>query len=448
MKIVFLLLACIWVAQIANAEVDPPVNAMGLAETIRTAIDNSPTIDAAQKTVAVNALQYKSSIAKLLPSLDFTTTDGLQNNIAVSSNQDALFFSNPTAPWASSLNLGLTESLYDNGVTLTSIAISDLNRTLADVSAQKARDTLVLNIATEFYTYSQSKVLLQVRIQQKKILDKQYELLEAQYQQGFKTRADYLRLKTQVQQAEIDLISAEDAIQQSLARLKGDMGVNDKPGKEVSDFIPVEVNRNERFDILENAKAPELADFYDMRLGKIQTDINDKNVDLVKRQYYPQISLNGGVAYQNQSFLNSTTPFEDGHQLSWNALVTIQYNLWDWGIRNRNIDVAEYSRDIQTDTINLGLEQVHSSVEQLISGFTRIHRNYKLSLDLLAMEEESNRLVEQQYQDGKVTYLDLITSLTELLNAKVQYYSAYYEALLNVAKYDYYKGNIYDSLTK
>jgi outer membrane protein TolC len=64
------------------------------------------------------------------------------------------------------------------------------------------------------------------------------------------------------------------------------------------------------------------------------------------------------------------------------------------------------------------------------------------------MEEESNRLVEQQYNDGKVTYLDLITSLNELLNAKVQFYSAYYEALLNVAKYDYYKGTIYESLAR
>jgi outer membrane protein TolC len=445
---IFLLLACIWVAFASNAFGSVGMSsALTLADTIRSAIENSPTIDAAQKTVSINALQYKSSVAKLLPSLDFTTTDGLQNNIAVSSNQDALFFSNPTAPWASSLNLGLTESLYDNGVTLTGIAISDLNRSLADVSAAKARDTLVLNIATEFYTFSQSSVLLQVRKQQKQILDKQYQLLEAQYQQGFKTRADYLRLKTQVQQAEIDEISAEDAIQQSLARLKGVMGVNDKPIVP-SDFIPVDVNRSEHFDFLWSAKAPELETFYDMRLGKIQNDINDRNVDLVRRNYYPQISLNGGVSYQNQSFLNSATPFEDGHQLSWDALVTLQWNIWDWGIRRRNVDVAELNRDVQNDTINLGLEQVHSSVDQLLAGFTRIHKNYKLSLDLLAMEEESNRLVEQQYRDGKVTYLDLITSLNELLNAKVQFYSAYYEALLNVAKYDYYKGNIYESLAK
>jgi outer membrane protein TolC len=432
------------VATAANA------SPMSLADVIRSAIENSPTIDVAQKTVAINALQYKSSVAKLLPSIDFTTTDGLQNNIAVASNQDALFFSNPTAPWASSLNLGLTESLYDNGVSLTGIAISDLNRSLADVSAEKARDTLVLNVVTEFYTFSQSRVLLEVRRQQKKILDKQYELLSSQYQQGFKTRADYLRLKTQVQQAQIDEISAEDAIQQSLARLKGVMGVNDKNNvaTESMDFVPVEVNRSERFEVFDNARAPELENFYDMRLGKIQNDINERNVDLVRRNYYPQIALNSGVSYQNQSYINSTEPFATGHQLSWDALVTIQYNLWDWGIRKRNVEVAEYNRDLQNDTINLGLEQVHSSVDQLLAGFTRIRRNYKLSLDLLAMEEESNHLVEQQYNDGKVTYLDLITSLNELLGAKVQFYSAYYEALLNVAKLDYYKGNIYESLAK
>jgi outer membrane protein TolC len=373
-----IIVAGICVAYTANASA--PLN---LAQAIRTAVENSPTIDAAQKTVAINDLQYKSSVAKLLPSVDFTTTDGLQNNIAVASNQDALFFSNPTAPWASSLNLGLTETLYDNGVTLTNIAISDLNRSLADVSAAKARDALVLNIATEFYTFSQSSILLQVRKQQKQILDKQYQLLSSQYQQGFKTRADYLRLKTQVQQAQIDEISAEDAIEQSLARLKGVMGVNDKPNapllKNVTDIQPVEVDRSEHFEALDHAEAPELEDFYDMRLGKIQNDINERNVDLVRRNYYPQISLNSGVSYQNQSYINSTEPFATGHQLSWDALVTIQYNLWDWGVRKRDVEVAEYNRDVQNDTINLGLEQVHSSVDQLLAGFIRIRRNYKLS---------------------------------------------------------------------
>ncbi len=39
------------------------------------------------------------------------------------------------------------------------------------------------------------------------MLGKQFEMLSSQYQQGFKIRADYLRLKTQVQQAEIDSIT-------------------------------------------------------------------------------------------------------------------------------------------------------------------------------------------------------------------------------------------------
>ena len=158
--------------------------------------------------------------------------------------------------------------------------------------------------------------------------------------------------------------------------------------------------------------------------------------------------MNTGVSYNNQAYLNSQEPFAAGHQLSWQALVTVQYNFWDFGTRNRNVQIAQSTRDTQNDSLNLGLQQVHATVDQMMADLSRIRQSYRLTRQLLLDEEESNHLVESQYREGKVTYLDLITSLNNLLDAKVQFFNAYFDTLTNLAKFDYYDGRIHESLVE
>ena len=171
--------------------------------------------------------------------------------------------------------------------------MADLGQNLAQINSLKVRDSLVLNVATEFYTYSLSFVLLDVRKQQQALIEKQFDLLSSQYQQGFKTRADFLRLKTQVQQAEIDRINAEDQLTQSATKLRQILGINLKEDASYS-FAPVAVAWNEKFDLLKEIREPSLDQFYDARIAKLQNEINDKSVDLVRRNYYPQVNLTVG----------------------------------------------------------------------------------------------------------------------------------------------------------
>ena len=126
--------------------------------------------------------------------------------------------------------------------------------------------------------------------------------------------------------------------------------------------------------------------------------------------------------------------------------MTVQYNFWDWGTRSRSVQVSEYNRDIQQNGLHQGLLDIGAQITNLMVDLSRIKRNYKLSRELLDLEQESNHNVESQYREGKVTYLDLITSLNSLLDAKVQYYTAHFDALQGIAKHQYFEGKIYEAL--
>lgn len=111
------------------------------------------------------------------------------------------------------------------------------------------------------------------------------------------------------------------------------------------------------------------------------------------------------------------------------------------------MQIAEYNRDIQADTLQQGLLETHAQITSMMVDLSRLRYQLKLSEELLSLEEESNQNLESQYRQGKVAYLDLITGLKNLLDAKVQFYTSYFDVLQGIAKYRYFEGKIYEAVS-
>lgn len=430
-------------------KVQAHAQAFSLKDALSFAIEHSPVFNTIKKTQIKRELEYQSAFSKLLPSLDFKTTKGLQNNIFFGntfSNTNVLT-PNPTAPWYSSLNLTVSENLYDNGTSLIHLSVADLNRKLAAIEYSKVRDSLALDVAHAFYRFSQACELLKVRKQQQMILDKQFRTLSSEFKQGFNTKSNFLRIKAQVQRAKIETVSAENEVQSSALELHKWMGVSFHDQNPPT-FEPISVDINQNFEKIFPASPPAIQGVYDYQMNEIQKEINQKSVNLAKRNYWPRVNLSSGVSYSNLNYLNSNTPLTAGNQLSWSALLTLEYNIWDWGILKREVQVAEINRDIQENTLDQNLIVTHTKINQLMSDLLRIKKSYALSQELLSFEEESNQNLEVQYREGKVTYLDLMTSLNHLLDARVRFYSSYFEALKSIAQYKYYEGKLYAMVTE
>jgi outer membrane protein TolC len=279
------------------------------------------------------------------------------------------------------------------------------------------------------------------------MLDKQFKVLTAQYRQGFKTKSDFLRLKTQVQKAEIDRVGAENSIHQSEANLQKLLGVSESEAGTVS-FAPLRLDVSKPVELSSPTQLPALSGTYEFQSSRLQRDSNRETVSLTRRNYWPQLSVTGGVSYLNQNYLNSPAPFSAGNQLSWNALLTLQYNLWDWGTRRRDLEIAELNEGVQDDSLDQGVLEVRAQLTGLMAELGRASRNFALSRELLELEQESSQNLELQYREGKVTYLDLITELNNLLDARVQYFTSYFDVLGGTVRYRYFEGKAYESVVQ
>src|SRR5262245_28820273 len=109
-----------------------------LKEAVLYGIDHSPSLDSSRRQLAISQMDRRSAIARLLPSLDLSSRNGVQGQSPGSFD----------TPWASQLSLGLTENLYDNGQSWTQLRISQLTEELSSHQYHRDRDRLSLDIAT------------------------------------------------------------------------------------------------------------------------------------------------------------------------------------------------------------------------------------------------------------------------------------------------------------
>ena len=99
------------------------------------------------------------------------------------------------------------------------------------------------------------------------------------------------------------------------------------------------------------------------------------------------------------------------------------------------------------DTLNQTLLDATAKVENVMMDVSRLRASFNLNLQLLQLENESFGYVQSDYREGSASYLDLVTALSDLLDAKQRYYTAYYDVLGTLAIYRYYEGTLYETLT-
>lgn len=405
-----------------------------LKKSIQYAVEHSPTFDSIKRELSIAKMQKQVALAKMLPSLDLTATHG-----AMDSKPRGLI-----GPWESEFNLALTESLYDNGVSYSGNQIARINQVKAELKFEDQKNKISLDIATQYLIYSLNKQLTEIQEKQFKLVSKQYDLISKDYYLGIKTKNDFLRFKTQVSRSEIAWTSSINYLEKSKQELQKVIGIGLNNDREIS-FIPFKL---ETLKVASSYKTIQWQDHPQYKSAVLQKKINELNSDIVGRRNLPEWFLTAGVNYQSSNFVGSGSSFADNAVLGWNALLTVKYSFFDWGIRSGERDIAIETSKIQSNNLDLDLLTLKATLNLLESTLTQSRKTYSLSKELLSLEKENLDFIGREYRNGKVAYLDLINGLNNLSDAEIKYYSATSDLIIAEYTLLYHQGKLYEELLK
>lgn len=418
---------------------EPGTSELSLKEIAEIALDNSPAFLTAQASYKASKLQAENSFAAFFPSLDLTSSLGPQgyspNTVPASAYSGSVFSS-----WTSGTALALTETLWNNGETAKQYQISKLTEEQNHLQYLKIKGQVLLTVLQSYCEWSYSLLQLGFTHQYAAELDRQFKLASAQYHQGLKTRSDYLRFQTQVQRSQLDLISAEKLVETSRITLINTIGLSQSEDS----------NRNRGFKVLEKPRAPSQSSSWHLdanelienRIFSIRRQISDKEVALIKSRDVPQLFLTAGAQYGSSYYFQTGQSWNDNQQTSWNALLTLKFNFWDMGVRNRNIQIqAEQEviaqQDIRNTLLNDQKDLLTFKEDQL-----QLQRRQEVTTSLVSNEQTNYRQIEQDYRQGKITYLDLTQALSEVLDAQSKKLRVDFDSLILYSKWKYFKGTL------
>jgi len=163
-------------------------------------------------------------------------------------------------------------------------------------------------------------------------------------------------------------------------------------------------------------------------------DINllqiDQQIRAAKSGYYPEVALNYDYIREGDDFQVDGSDFHDSSR--WQVTASLNWTFWQWGKTHYAVRERESLRKELTKT-RLSLEDtIRLQIKQAILDIEAEARNIATSSKAVEQGEENLRVSQERYKAQVTTSTEVLDAQTLLTQARVNYYSAFYNR--NLAK--------------
>jgi outer membrane protein TolC len=403
-----------------NTREAPVLEQATLQQVVAYAVKNQPVIQQSLIDEQITANQVRSKLADWYPQIGFNYN--LQHNFIV---QTSIIAGNPVKLGVnnvSSAQFTLSQQIFNRDVLLA-------NRTKGDVLFAASQNTsanktdLAVNVSKAFYDVLATTQQISVADEDIVRLERSLKDAQNQYRSGLADKIDFKRATISLNNTRANKKSNEEILKAKLEYLKSLMGYPlDKPLKISYDTLQME--REIALDTLQNL---DLNTRIEYQILSTQKKLAEANLQYNKWSYLPNLSLNGAynLNFQNNQF---TDLYNKNYPNSF-GLFTLSLPIYQGGKRKANTKQAEW----QLKRLDWDIKSLQNSAS---SEYATALANYKGNLTNLLAQKENVELarevydvIQLQYKSGIKTYLEVVTSETDLRLARINYYNALYQVL-------------------
>ncbi|MFA6075487.1 MAG: TolC family protein [Negativicutes bacterium] len=242
------------------------------------------------------------------------------------------------------------------------------------------------------------------------------EFVHNQYDVGRVSRLTLLQSISQLSQAKLDLIKAENTLSKKTTELKIQIGL--------SDAVQVKLN-----DVTKALDTPSrdraLADYQntrpDIRQGTVNLQADSYAIQAANSGWWPSLSLNAtaGTSDTNISYV-------DPNKYAWSIGGTLNYAFSDGGATRAAVQAAQIARDNDKKQLEVIKAQAYAEIKQSYDNLSDASQALVVARDGLAYAQEAYDIAQESYVLGKSDNLTFFDAQKKLFDAKVYYNKALY----------------------
>lgn len=439
----------------------PPV--LTLDKCLSIALTESPTVKIADMEVTRTDYSRKETLGQLLPSISFGASynrtlakqvmymnmdgfkgmgslpggdgegdDDVQSRAAASSGNNGI-----KVGLDNSYNAGFTASMPIIAPQLwQSMKLTDSQILRSVEQARSSRLELVNQVKSAYYTLLLAEDSRRVIIESYDMAKLNHEIYTKKHQAGAASDYDVLRTSVAMKNIEPELMQSEIAIKQARLQLLILMGLDASFDFSTEDGLSayessmydtaLAINRDYSLN-------PSLI------LNEIDSKIAHRNISIQQAAWYPTLALS---ANYNWTSMNNGTPFKN---LRWTPYSTIglslSFPIFEGGQRYSRVRQAK----IQAAELTLQRENLQRSINsQVTLAIDNINVNIKQIAscsESVAEAERAHDIMQQSFEIGAASYLDLRDSELSLTRARLARFQAIYNFLVAHSELELLLGN-------
>lgn len=381
-----------------------------LEDCLKYALGNNPRIQAAMQDVFASDARVRQAWSSYFPQFGwqsgYTKIKQLQLSDALGKN---LVFNY----WVLG-QISASQMLYDFGVTQNQVTIRKLDTQGYKITLTGTVNDVICQVKTAYYN-------LQYTIEAKKVAEDMVRKYEAFYNQakayytaGTKPKVDVTIAEVNLSNSKLALIQADNAVEIAMAQLNNTMGLPYTNKYKISESLRYNacpVTLDKAIKTAENSR-PEF------QLAAVKVEQANQNVKLVKKSYFPQITMEG--QYQiGGSHPTSNYGYNYGAYINF---PTINGML----IKNELKEAkALYSKE-QSNAISTR-NDIYFEVQQAY--YTLTEKKNKIPVAFLGLKQakENYDLSYGRYKVGVGDPIELKEAQVQYQNAQLTYYQTMYE---------------------
>ncbi|MBQ8459134.1 TolC family protein [bacterium] len=401
---------------------------MTLDNCIRLALGNNPQINAAFQDILASDARIKQVWSNYFPTFTWQTGYTRMRQLQLS---DA-FGETLEFDYYLLGQISLQQMLYDFGVTQNQATIRKLDYEGFKKTFEATVNDIIFQTKDAYYQLLfayENKRVAQETVDKYQLF---YNQAKAFYQSGMNPKVDVTISETNLSNAKLKLIQADNAVNLAIAQLNNVMGVPYIEKYEVTErlkYKPLEISFEQAIDIARDSR-PEL------KLAELKVEEAHQTVKLAKKSYFPTISAEGQYQRGGRHW-NSNYGFNYGAYLTFpsingmlirNEIKEAKY-LYDKELANaKNTQNSIY---LEIQNAYLKLQEKRNQLPVAILQVKQAKENYELSYGRYRVGEASPtelKDAENSYEQAQLTYY---TSLYEYNSARAQLEKAVGKNLTN-----------------
>ncbi|HEO66032.1 MAG TPA: TolC family protein, partial [Spirochaetes bacterium] len=342
-------------------------------------------------------------------------------------------------------SLSINKVLYSFGRLGDQVSIAEQSYKIALLDAYKARNDLVQNVITAFYTVLLKKQSLKVVFRSNRVLKMNVKHQKRKYKIGKTQKYEYLRVKIQYENDKITVLQARDDYIRSLNDLftligKRPIGrLRDLKNKVSGSLIKKlkEAESHQYISSLDRSIERGRTSRIDLLKLVAQRQILKLNRNVTSSQWKPVLSAFGTLdtKWEKQTVFQSTGGFGLSNNLqrttTYNVGVKLTIPLSELLIPNSATHSKTKSYEYQVKSMNRSIEALMATVAKEISDryltYQQSKGNIKRRKRVMNLSKETFKIARKRYNAGTIDYLNYKDIEKQYREARL----AYYQELFN-----------------